>query len=169
MKSVLPAEEFLNPLPLGAVALLALNDHVLKGWGPGWFTGKLSDFAGVFFFPLLCSALARCLGSVLLRRRLGLTPALLASTMGLTAALMLLLELSPEFVRWFEATSPGLDPLGVVRRVRSTMDPTDLFSLPVLWLTWLHGRRFMVPGLDPRSPVGVGELDLRAQKPPMDT
>ena len=44
----------LHPLPLAAIALTALNDHLLKGSGalPGWLTGKLSDFAGLFFFPI---------------------------------------------------------------------------------------------------------------------
>lgn len=37
---------------LGAVALLLLNDFVLKAALHNWFTGKLSDFAGLFFFPL---------------------------------------------------------------------------------------------------------------------
>jgi len=40
------------------LAVLALNDHVLKGADvlPGWLTGKLSDFAGLLFFPLLLQA-----------------------------------------------------------------------------------------------------------------
>jgi hypothetical protein len=40
-------------LPLFAVAVLIVNDHVLKHRFPGLVTGKLSDFAGLFFFPLL--------------------------------------------------------------------------------------------------------------------
>ena len=36
-----------RPFFLLAIALLALNDHVLKQRYPGWWTGKLSDFAGV--------------------------------------------------------------------------------------------------------------------------
>lgn len=36
-----------HPAFLCAVFVLALNDHVLKGRFPGWWTGKLSDFAGV--------------------------------------------------------------------------------------------------------------------------
>ncbi len=31
--------------------ILALNDHWLKAACPGWITGKLSDFAGLIFFP----------------------------------------------------------------------------------------------------------------------
>lgn len=40
-----------------ALALLALNDHVLKGVGPGWLTGKLSDFAGLVVIATLASVL----------------------------------------------------------------------------------------------------------------
>lgn len=36
-----------------AVAALALNDGVLKGSSPSLLTGKLSDFAGLFFAPVL--------------------------------------------------------------------------------------------------------------------
>lgn len=40
-----------------AVLLLALNDHVLKENWPGWFTGKLSDFAGLVIIGTLLSIL----------------------------------------------------------------------------------------------------------------
>ena len=36
-----------------ALALLAVNDHVLKALAPGLITGKLSDFAGVFVFSIV--------------------------------------------------------------------------------------------------------------------
>ena len=50
-----PSRALLHPLWLGSLALLVLNDHVLKGAGllPGVLTGKLSDFAGVFADELL--------------------------------------------------------------------------------------------------------------------
>lgn len=38
-----------------AIALLALNDHVLKAAWPGWATGKLSDFAGLVVVGTLAS------------------------------------------------------------------------------------------------------------------
>lgn len=40
---------------LAALALMVLNDHVLKGSGllPGVITGKLSDFAFLFFAPIV--------------------------------------------------------------------------------------------------------------------
>lgn len=51
----------LHPAWLGAVATLAINDHLLKGSGlvPAWFTGKLSDVVGLFAAPLLLAVLLR--------------------------------------------------------------------------------------------------------------
>jgi len=34
------------------LGLLLLNDHVLKATYGNWFTGKLSDVAGLLIFPL---------------------------------------------------------------------------------------------------------------------
>lgn len=52
-----PGELVLHPVALGSLVLLLVNDHVLKGWGPGWLTGKLSDVAGLAFLPFLLVAL----------------------------------------------------------------------------------------------------------------
>lgn len=41
-----------SPAFLGSVSLLLLNDFILKSAYPGWLTGKLSDFAGLFAFAL---------------------------------------------------------------------------------------------------------------------
>ena len=48
-----------SPAFVGFVAVLALNDHVLKGRGPGVVTGKLSDFAGLFVVAALLGVLTR--------------------------------------------------------------------------------------------------------------
>ena len=42
-----------HPLSLLSMFLLGLNDHYLKWNHPSYLTGKLSDFAGLVFFPLL--------------------------------------------------------------------------------------------------------------------
>lgn len=47
------AAALLHPATLAAMAVLAVNDHVLKAAWPGVVTGKLSDLAGLAFFPLL--------------------------------------------------------------------------------------------------------------------
>lgn len=51
----------LHPAWLGAVATLAINDHLLKGSGllPARFTGKLSDIVGLFAAPLLLAVVLR--------------------------------------------------------------------------------------------------------------
>jgi hypothetical protein len=54
---------FVHPIPALAVAGLALNDHYLKYAYPGAVTGKLSDFCGLFFFPLFLCALAVLAGA----------------------------------------------------------------------------------------------------------
>ena len=47
----------IHPLVLLSIVVLLINDHVLKIYSPSWFTGKLSDFAGLFFFPILLSVI----------------------------------------------------------------------------------------------------------------
>ena len=42
-----------------AVAVLVLNDRLLKWAVPGWWTGKLSDFAGVFVVAALVGVVVR--------------------------------------------------------------------------------------------------------------
>ena len=48
-----PADALLHPVTLVALGLLILNDHVLKAAYPGAITGKVSDLAGLAFFPIL--------------------------------------------------------------------------------------------------------------------
>ncbi len=43
---------------LGAVVVLAVNDHYLKSEYGNWLTGKLSDFAGLIVLAVVISALA---------------------------------------------------------------------------------------------------------------
>jgi hypothetical protein len=56
-RDALPIGEALHPVALAAVALLLLNDWVLKPRFRGSFvTGKLSDIAGLVFAPVVLSA-----------------------------------------------------------------------------------------------------------------
>src|SRR5688572_20551428 len=41
-----------SPAFIVAVCLLLANDFILKSTFHNWFTGKISDFAGLFVFPL---------------------------------------------------------------------------------------------------------------------
>lgn len=49
----------LNYVFLAGLLLLALNDHVLKEAYGNWWTGKLSDFAGVLILPLFLAYVFR--------------------------------------------------------------------------------------------------------------
>ncbi|MDC3960055.1 hypothetical protein [Polyangium jinanense] len=149
----------LHPLWLGSLAVLALNDHVLKGAGilPGAITGKLSDFAGLVVAPVLLAALLR-LGS---RRSLFL--AHLA-----TGAVFAAIKLSPAAARAFEAFT-ALTPFPW----QITVDPTDLMALPALALAW----RVLVPAMQrplperplaQRTAVVFGSLACAATSEPQE-
>lgn len=116
---------------MSAALVLAINDHVLKyaAWFPSPVAGKLSDLVGVFVAPLLIVALGQGLCHLLGRRapRRALTLAALASTGVAFSALKLsplVNHLANQWWGWIVA------------------DPTDVFVLPVLFLSsaWL-GRR----------------------------
>src|SRR5262249_269111 len=111
------SSDLLHPAPLAAVALLAVNDHLLKGSGllPGWLTGKLSDFAGMFFFPILLVAAARGALRIAAGRDVEDRRALAASAALATGVVFTLLKLSAPFNAWMTAH------WGV-----NVMDPTDL-------------------------------------------
>ncbi|XXX77940.1 hypothetical protein WMF30_04100 [Sorangium sp. So ce134] len=112
----------LHPLWLGALALLVLNDHALKGSGllPGWATGKLSDFAGLLVAPAVLAALLR------VSSRRGFLAAHVA-----TGAVFSAIKLAPEAARAVEALM-ALTPLPW----RITVDPTDLIALPMLVVSY---------------------------------
>jgi len=140
-RPALPLGELVQPAPMAAVAILVVNDHLLKGSGllPAWLTGKLSDFAGLFFFPLLCTALFDTIAAVArlpvdwTLRRSKILCAIALTAIGFTA-----IELSPTasaaYVR-------ALDAIGIT--ARSTPDATDLVALPSLGLAWLVARAHM--------------------------
>ncbi len=46
-----------HPATLAAIGLLLINDHLLRRAWPSALTGKLGDFAWLFFVPLLAAAL----------------------------------------------------------------------------------------------------------------
>jgi len=128
----------IHPLWLGALALLAINDHLLKGSGhlPGWLTGKLSDFAGLVVAPALLATLLR------LSSRRGLVAAHVA-----TGAVFAAIKIFPDAARAFEALT-ALTPFPW----SITVDPTDLAALPALAVAW----RVLVPAMErplPERPV----------------
>ena len=122
-----------------ALILLALNDHVLKQSGqlPGWFTGKLSDFAGLYVAPALLATLLR----VQTRR------ALLACHLAV-GAVFAATNLDP---RAAALAAFGMRLFGFEWRI--VTDAPDLIALPALIASQLWLGRHMaraLPRFQPR-------------------
>jgi hypothetical protein len=147
-----PGGLLLHPVVLAAIACFLVNDHVLKPSHPGWFTGKLSDVAGLIFFPVLIAAVAE-LVSPRARRHAGAILILTVAVTGITYVAMLLVPAGGDGYRWFigfvqwpfritGAIAAGT-PLPAIAPVRFAADPSDLITLPALlvplWLA-IRGR-----------------------------
>lgn len=116
----------LHPVAIAAIAVLLLNDHVLKAAYPSWLTGKLSDFAGLVFFPLLVAALIAPLArrGRIARDRL-LTACVIATGVGFAAIKLWepATVVCEHVLGWLQL---GSGPVQIVR------DPTDLLALAAL-------------------------------------
>ena len=142
MKHPLPAEGLLHPVAVGAVVLLILNDHVFKALWPGLVTGKLSDVAGMIFFPILLQGLVE-LGQAGAGHVAGPRLGTLAVSCLLTALVFTWVKTSPAgaeayrhvlgMLQWpprmVFALLSGQGPVtpGLVRYVR---DPSDVVAVP---------------------------------------
>ena len=144
----------LQPLALGAIAVLLLNDHVFKAVAPGLVTGKLSDVAGLVFFPLLLVAVAE-LALARAGRWRGpdvrlVTVAVAATGIGFAAVKLLpgaetlyeqVLGIAQWPVRLLAGLIPGGGAAGGPVPVDLTRDPTDLVALAALWIPMEIGAR----------------------------
>lgn len=140
----LPVGEAMHPATLAAIALLAVNDWVLKprvipGGGASLLTGKLSDVAGLAFAPVVLSA---AIGLALhAAARLGarvdpsLTRRRLLLCIAATGAGFAAVKLSPALA---EIVAGWLSHLG--RPARFYDDPSDLLTLPALLAALWIGR-----------------------------
>ena len=95
-----PGAQLLHPMVIGAIAIFIVNDHVLKPAAPGWLTGKLSDVAGLIFFPVLAAAVAELIWPTA-RRHPNATLMVAACLTGLTFIVMLLVPAGGDGYRWF--------------------------------------------------------------------
>lgn len=133
-----PIPELAAPLPLAAVALVAVNDHVLKARWPGLVTGKLSDLAGCFVLPLFVSAVLALTTGWRPRVRLG-------AGVAFTLASFSALKLSPLAASAVAgALRLAWAPLGVAGGP-IVADPTDLVALPLVAAAWTYGVRAYAP------------------------
>jgi hypothetical protein len=143
----MPGGLLLHPSFMFAVCLLLVNDHVIKPTLPGMVSGKLSDFAGLFFFPpLLVSVAELVVPRWTPRRRAGLLGCAVAT--GIAFSLVQL---------WPPATNAYAVGLGALQWVprwlltlgkhtalhstHVTPDAWDLIALPACFGALLTGRR----------------------------
>jgi len=135
---VIASRALATPIAIFAIALLVVNDHVLKLACPGLVTGKLSDFAGLMFFPLLLAAAGEQLGF-----RRGMKTIVVATVA--TGFELAAIKVSPATGEIYRALVAGLqwpvrvlfavivgDPVPAVGHVQLTADRTDLIALVAL-------------------------------------
>ncbi|GLX95002.1 hypothetical protein [Herbidospora sp. NBRC 101105] len=141
-----------HPLTVLALVVLVVNDHLLKHTWPGVVTGKLSDVAGLILLPAVLD--------LALRR-----PWL---SIAVTGAGFTLVKAS-ETGAWLasEAWSLAWGPSVILA------DPTDLLTLPALYVAWLASRhpvpvgRTVVVLLTPAAVLAITATSIdRSYVPP---
>jgi hypothetical protein len=149
-----------HPATWISIALLLINDHVLKNIYPSWFTGKLSDFAGIFFFPFIMAAGLSIflVNSNLTTRQIG------QIAFGFVASWFILLKT-------FEPANhitAHIASLLVGFSTKFSLDPTDLFSLIMLipaWAMW-EQVNFKKPNRFAYAMLVLGSFAAIATSPP---
>jgi hypothetical protein len=127
-----------RPLSVGAILLLLVNDHLLRIYWPSWWTGKIGDFAWLYFIPFALAAILACLIPSHWKRHEMIVFALSLLLIGGTFSLA---NTSPSFhlclINFLEHLL-GV-PIGLRR------DPTDLIALISLaaagWM-WTKEKHF---------------------------
>lgn len=132
MKANSRTDILLTPLFLLGLSTLLLNDFVLKYEYPNVLTGKLSDFAGLFIFPIFFSAIY---------------PKNTKFIYGLTIVI---------FCYWNSELSDGL--LTILNNsginVGRTIDPTDFIAFVVLPFSYFHFKNQIAkPKMSVANPI----------------
>jgi hypothetical protein len=125
-----------HPASLTALGVLLLNDHLLRRIWPSWVTGKIGDFAWLFFAPFIVAAVLAWLVPLRGARR---EKAIRLLAFTLTGSVFALAKTVPGVHTWLLHVAERL--LGLPISLRR--DPTDLIALVVLafsWRLWAHQR-----------------------------
>ena len=127
-----------HPAWIAAVAVLLVNDHVFKPWALAeTVTGKVSDFAGLFIFPVL---LASLIGA---RTRTSLHGCAVA-----TALVFAAINVFPSIAIAFDAIASVAMPFV------TTTDPTDLVALVAIPVS----LRVLQPAMVRQSTPRIAEM-----------
>jgi len=157
-------DAILHPAALAALALLVLNDHVLKAAFPGQITGKLSDAAGLAFFPLLLLGAWELALLLAGRWRWPSRRSAIAVVVVTGLGFVLVKTTAPGaeafgtaigFGQWLAGIPGALAtamPLGAAQPARVLADPGDLVALPALLLPLIIGLRRASAAVSASSP-----------------
>ena len=155
-----PGGGLAHPIAIAAMLTLIANDHWWKHAHPSWLTGKLSDFAGIVFFPLLLEAVVEVVAAGI-KRYDGPSSLILYVMIGLTAVGFTWVKTTAlgahayglvlggaqwpfqRLIAWVLGRPPhALGHPGIVR------DASDLGALVGLALTYVVGRARRLDHLD---------------------
>ncbi|PKQ25136.1 MAG: hypothetical protein CVT64_11445 [Actinobacteria bacterium HGW-Actinobacteria-4] len=138
-----------HPVTLAAIALMATNDHLWKQQHGSWWTGKLSDLAGLTFFPALL-ALFIALAVPRASWRAVVTSAITVTGIGFATV-----KVTATGALVASAALTSIAGQSVV-----LADATDLLALPALAIAgWVSQRARQVDGVWVRkvfAVVGLG-------------
>lgn len=113
-RNLSPEQALLHPIWLVSLAVLVVNDHILKeSVAAGAVTGKLSDFAGLIVAPILVATLLR-----------------LKSRTGVWMASGAVMSVFATINVWPAAASVWDGAMSTIWPWVTTVDPTDLIAIP---------------------------------------
>src|SRR5688572_23299550 len=129
-----------HPLALGALALLIVNDHLLKHLAPGFITGKASDVAGLIVAPLMIVGALELVGVSRLANRARMAAAACLAVATLFAAVKTIPAATDAFsnslglLQWLIGAGfvGGQAPLATL----VITDPSDLLALPAVFVAF---------------------------------
>jgi len=130
---------FINPVVMGTVLLTGLNDHYLKYKFPGFITGKISDFLGLFYFPLFCAAIIILMGHFILRKTYQLNKTMLFVFIVLTDIVFVILKLNHEASQSFSTVFSEW-----IFKIKIVNDPIDLIALVSSYACYLFARSYFL-------------------------
>ena len=153
-----PGDLLLQPVSLIALIVVVLNDRWLKVDHSGLLSGKLSDFAGLIYFPLFLVSVIEAARFVVRRRTWALSSRAVVIASGIVGTAFLLIKTwDPASQLYREAMGyafwPGFafadlvngNPVKNVHEVFLAQDHWDLLALIVLPVPVLIARKVMGP------------------------
>jgi hypothetical protein len=155
---------------LSAIFLVIFNDRALKVHHPGVVSGKLSDFAGLVYFPLFVVSCVEGVRWLARRDSWQLTnraASLAVLVIGFAFVLTKTSDVAGETYRtliggamWPISVAGSLirgEQLPALERGFLAKDPTDLIAVPMLLLPIWISRRIMIHGQSETPPCQLGD------------